>query len=273
MSEIQQPLNLSQRQTLLFMALSVVHDFCTANQINYSLAYGTLLGAVRHKDFIPWDDDADIFMPRHDYEKLVTTFKHPDYYISSYQTDTSCESRYAFLCDKRISYIHHNSLRFPALDIFPVDNVPINIDKKKFAEKIYLLSNNIVCTRHAYKNAYNILRGFASFTYYKFKYPHTRKFAISQFENLLTESRNQPVQCLLDFSNYYIGPDKFFFPTDLFDNYCDIDFHGKTFRCIKSYDKFLTLRYGDYMTLPPIEQRVGGHIGNVYVKKEYSIII
>lgn len=61
--------------------LDVIHKICVDNNLKYSLAYGTLLGAVRHGGFIPWDDDLDICMPREDYEKLISLWKDTDKYL------------------------------------------------------------------------------------------------------------------------------------------------------------------------------------------------
>ena len=66
---------LKEIQQVSLDILKDVHQFCINNGIHYSLCYGTLLGAIRHNGFIPWDDDIDIMMPRPDYDRFVNTYK------------------------------------------------------------------------------------------------------------------------------------------------------------------------------------------------------
>ena len=84
-----QKMRLKDIQSVSLEVLKDVHDFCITNDIRYSLAYGTLIGAVRHQGFIPWDDDIDIFMPRPDYEKFCKIYPSEKYkLISSYDQDS-----------------------------------------------------------------------------------------------------------------------------------------------------------------------------------------
>ena len=75
------PISPEQVRIAMLDILQEVHDFCERHSLTYFMAFGTLLGAVRHKGFIPWDDDIDIWMPRPDYERFIASYAHPFYKV------------------------------------------------------------------------------------------------------------------------------------------------------------------------------------------------
>ena len=87
--------------------LQSVASFCEQNGLRYSLAYGTLLGAIRHKGFIPWDDDIDIMMPRKDYEIFIRTYKNEKYYVGAVEQDEKWPNPYAKCIDNSIVIDEH----------------------------------------------------------------------------------------------------------------------------------------------------------------------
>lgn len=109
--------------------LDVIHQVCTEHGLRYSLAYGTLLGAVRHKGFIPWDDDIDLMMPREDYEKLLVIWNQSapkGYILQNTRTDSDFTQNFTkirkdhttFLQDEAERTKHYHKGIF--VDIFPV---------------------------------------------------------------------------------------------------------------------------------------------------------
>ena len=87
-SKIENYEELRKLQLVQLDILNVIDDFCVKNNIKYSIAYGTILGAVRHGGFIPWDDDLDICMLREDYDKFIELWKDSDEYIlQNHNTD------------------------------------------------------------------------------------------------------------------------------------------------------------------------------------------
>lgn len=119
-------LDAAQLKKVLFGILRDVHSFCERNGIRYCLYGGTLLGAIRHKGFIPWDDDIDIAMPRPDYERFCETYSSDRYSVHTFKTDPDYLMPFAKVCDDRTVLVEN---RYPHislgvnLDVFPLDGV------------------------------------------------------------------------------------------------------------------------------------------------------
>ena len=122
--------------------LEYVHNFCEENGLKYIMNYGTLIGAVRHKGFIPWDDDIDISMPRADYEKLIASFpKNGRYKILDHRTSKDYFNNFVKVIDTNTKIVdNRNDKTYESglfIDIFPMDR----FDDMKAVDKTYNLES------------------------------------------------------------------------------------------------------------------------------------
>lgn len=265
-------IELCEHQKLTFELLIEFDRICRKQDLRYSLFYGTMLGAVRHHGFIPWDDDIDVVMPRTDYDKLLkcsTLFEEP------YQ-----------LCDHRITegYIHpiaklmHKGTILKEtinrdtvkplglyIDIFPADKVPI---EKKAYEQFHKK-----CFQNARKLAFSVLRYRKSENPFKnmmkrfvLGYYHMRgaNTYLKSYDKLIEESK-----ALDSYVNKIIAfpePSDNVILDEDFDDLIEIEFEEKSFKMLSCYDRILSASYGDYMKLPPLEDRCSNHDIEVYWK-------
>lgn len=126
-------LELSELQKLQLSAMIEIHEFCVRNNIDYYLIGGSILGAVRHKGFIPWDDDIDIAMMRTDYERFISLYSKAldknKYFLQNYSTEKNFQPALSRVCIKGTyvdipSESHLKICKNTYIDIFPLDNVP-----------------------------------------------------------------------------------------------------------------------------------------------------
>lgn len=251
--------------------LDCFDSFCRKHDLSYSLAGGTLLGAVRHKGFIPWDDDIDVLMPREDYEKLqllVADFPYP-YQLNSIHTNTDRNKPFlytytkivdtrTFLLEKPDTLDYETSIY---IDIFPLDGQPSDQNEMKMRyEKAKKMINraifaNISCYR--VKHSKNIVKKTALSLANMYRKLLPANFYLKQLDKFcrtinIDECDN--VGCIVaGYGLREVMPKDVFFPVKR------IEFEGKFYLCMNQPDVYLRNLYGDYLTLPPIEQRQKSH--------------
>lgn len=256
-------LSLKEIQKYSLDILLDVHAFCESNRIQYSLAYGTLIGAVRHKGFIPWDDDIDIVMTRDNFERFVKTYESSDDLLLVSPYDKKSYIAFARVCDMKNTVIE---TRTPWseyttgvwIDIFPVDSIDDDINRHKIRYK---------CLNRKWKR-FAIPRGAkarfdTSWGFYgnliillkkiiSFNGSNLRKSVERFINEIKDDSYNNSehcgeLACCGDWFEYYEKKD--------FERYILLEFEGYKLKVIESFDKILKLQYGDYMCLPPKERQ------------------
>lgn len=238
--------------------LKRIDEYCTKNNLRYSLGGGTLLGAVRHHGFIPWDDDVDIMLPRPDYEILRDNIcdHYNDLGIFG-DSDTHPQYTYFKLFSKKTLLVEGDDEYGVFIDVFPIDGFP-NQSREvyKFLFKSYMLSHLL-----EYKDSSNI----------RIKVLKPMSFFLPSFEK--TRDRIKKLYMSYDFDksklatvmmgSYGIAE---IMRTIVYNSYCRLEFEGIMLSCIRHFDLYLTQHYGDYMQLPPIEDRVSAHSFIAYWK-------
>ncbi len=248
--------------------LTDIADFCEKEGLKYSLAYGTLLGAIRHKGFIPWDDDIDIIMPREDYNRFRETYKNRKFIFVDSNNTPDCFIAFGRVCDTERtitrSYIpwHGKSIKTGVwIDVFPVDHVPDDHDEfEKYYGGLFLLQryNNRLRRIHAGKiERFSLLRQIWANALKSLnpRYAEQRPESITGYINEIISLGNNNktfnhLSQVADAEN-----PKEYFDADDFSEYTDVEFEGRKFKAPARYDKILTMMYGDYMTLPPKKKR------------------
>ncbi len=237
-----------------------IDRICKKHNIRYFLNSGTLLGAVRHKGFIPWDDDIDICLPLKEYRRFKKAAKKElgsDYFLQSYDTDLT-NIWFTKIRKNGTTAIEKGSEgnRFHQgiwVDVFPLIGIKkdpkwlrrvsktMGFPKWLIKKKVDLIvaDDKIKGLKKLHKLVpLSLFRAFAKFVYF---------CTLRGFDNYE--------------HSYCVWTEKKFFakyPSELFKEETTVVFEGKEFPAPKNWDKYLTIEYGDYMTPPPPEKRKGG---------------
>ena len=247
--------------------LKYVAEFCEKNNINYVLSSGTLIGAVRHKGFIPWDLDIDISMLREDYERFLQIWKDTeDYALVSIEKEPACALPFAKIVDKHTETSENGLSYYKGglwIDIFPLDGVP------KEENEIVTHYNRLLCLIDRFERI-AWLKKHSSFlgrlfrrAFYSIKYGDVSilwESVLVRYKRLLAESKKYPASASVNVTNNMVmmirnEKRKYGFPKTTLTEYIYAPFEDGSFRIPKDYDSMLRSYYGNYMELPPVEKR------------------
>lgn len=252
--------------------LKYIDEICKKNNIKYFLGFGTLLGAVRHRGFIPWDDDVDICMLRSDYDRFINIMQQQNIYnLISMETDADYYFSFARVSDKKTKLVLdgmreiHNLGVF--VDVFPIDTAPPVSEREQWFATYNKYRKQVLCTipktakyssysKNAIKQIikrfpFRIIWGVNNFQKYRIKFQEW----IKKYNG--TDSH----ESMISYTPYGM---KAIFDSSIFYNTTTLIFENEEFLVPAKYEEYLNIIYGDYMKLPPIEKQVTHHHFTAY---------
>lgn len=271
-------LTLKEIQDLSLDILKEVDRFCAENGINYSLAYGTMIGAVRHKGYIPWDDDIDVFMLREDYDRFAKTFKSDKYIFIDSNNTPDCYVAFGRVCDdtlttsaQTVPWLGGGRRTGLWIDIFPLDPAP---DDPVEFERLHRLKKHLLSYSYRIRKSYakfekgmNLKQLSQVFTHAVFHKNRSRQNAADYIRYIHYLYSQKPVSAQNHYTCNIASTLQQYDAADVQD-YVMLPFEDTQFKVFAGYDNMLRKTYGDYMALPPKKDQIP-HIGleNVYMWK------
>ena len=265
-------------QKLALKIFVLFDEFCKEYNIEYFMAYGTLIGTIRHKGFIPWDDDIDVWVKREDYKKIVRLFpkwgESRGLYLNSSSTTQNYNRIFAKVCmehtDVKTLDRYNNFKEGYFIDIFVLEGSPNN-SIKRFIRVTHLQVLRNIITLSAYgadklPNPSTKVKIY-SFIARFFRYIDQNK-VVKRFEYIASKS-----MCAK--SKYLLIPIRnskgraLEMPSKWFSSSVKKQYEGMSVSVPVGYDKVLRSIFGDYMKFPPIEQRKPGHSAKFFIDEKY----
>lgn len=256
--------------------LSELISVCEKYYLRYYLIFGSLLGAIRHKGYIPWDDDLDVTMPREDYEVLL---KHADEFKVPYFLQTPGNDHRFYYAHAKLRNSNTSAIDYPFLyagfnmgifiDIVPMDNFDKENDGiKRFDQIKDLIVQNSTYMRMTHPNLNE--RDRQRVESYNGGDPLNTYHLI---EKLAREDEGKDTEFVSMLVAPLYGYKRNVFLKEDFDQSMKIVFNGLKVNIPIGYDRILKVIYGDYMTLPSVEQR-GAHYNVLFdSNKPYSYYV
>lgn len=270
-------MTIEETKQCAFDMLLWVNDFFKQKNITWWLCAGTLLGAVRHKGFIPWDDDIDIMMPREEYNRLCNEFPKKSRYKFLTSENTN-NFPYTFGKIVDTTTIKQEPLRHKYqkigvdIDVFPIDNFPDDLTvAKKMCYDIKIEQRKLYFILAKYGKGRNTVRTIARFITSAFWHLtdnlgiNSAKKYISRIQQLSQQYNTEETGfCgIAILSHYGIREIN---KKDVYTSSVEVEFEGHGFPAPVGFDEYLTNLYGDYMQLPPKDKQVTHHNFKTYWK-------
>lgn len=265
---------LHELQIVLLEMIKQIDNICKKENIEYFLLGGTFIGAVRHKGFIPWDDDIDIAMDRKNYQKFLKIIdeKLPEnmkllYYKNdaTYEHWIKIKNNDFKIIEKKDNIVTEQNV---FIDIFPFDNIPDNFIKRlvfkiqiylktkklRLAKMLFIYESNNQKFKKKYKNILvkllKLLNGFFN-----------QQRVEEEYDDLISKYKNKNTKLIANLCvNYSFGKIyREMFEKEKIREIVEYDFEDTKLKGLKNYDYLLGQTFGDYMKLPPKEEQVSKH--------------
>ena len=257
------PADLRRLQIIQLEILLEVDRICKKNNIQYSLAYGTLLGAVRHQGFIPWDDDMDVFMLRPEYDRFceicVDELDKTRFYLQTHFNTAGYRWGYAKMRRNSTEYIRKGQehLQYPSgvsIDVFPLDSVPDRKILRPFFNFACFLTRKFLWSEAGKKCESNPVKRWTYWLMAKIPKEVVFRRLYDRLVCFCGDKETDQVRVITLPKRRFSSHRRAW--------YMDLQyfqFEGFWFPGPRDYDECLTYQYGEYMRLPPPEYRMGHH--------------
>lgn len=266
-------IGLAEAKSRLVEMAAYLDKKCDENGLTLFMSGGTLLGAVRHKGFIPWDDDIDLYLSRPEYDRLIEIFRAEGncgrYKLLTRELDGKYRYTYAKLVDARTRLFEGGGEAGTDLglyvDIFPVDGLGDSVEqaKRQMKKANFYITLNLALLVSPWRKNVSFLKNLAI--------AFLRRAALLYGEDRLHEKLYALARSLPYGDSVYVGEyidetgdRRIMNREEIYGGYVLMDFEGIKLKAPVGWDKWLTLFYGDYMTLPPEEKRVSLHDYELY---------
>jgi lipopolysaccharide cholinephosphotransferase len=262
-------LTIEELRTVQMNILKVVDEFCRENSITYILGRGTLLGAVRHHGFIPWDDDIDIYMLRADHDRFVELFnkQHSRYRVLSHHVDPDYPYTTSKVEDTKTSLIDDSNIKYEIginIDIFLLEAISNDAGKARlyfyrlvFYNTLLLIKATVIHKERSLAKNFILIVGRLIIS------PISYKSILKRYSYLKTKFRNENTD---NIGYVYVTNEVKIFPKTVMQQTIPMRFENELFAAPQNFDTCLKIEYGDYLQLPPIEERISHHRYKAYYK-------
>lgn len=246
--------------------LTAVHNYCMKQGIEYSLIGGSLIGSVRHAGFIPWDDDIDITMMREDYERFIKEFEDDRFKIATHRNTENYFYPYAKVYDNETLLDEKMRVKYRigvGIDVFPVDQMAedssvddknwkrVEFYRKLIGGKLFWLSDVNPVKRMGIRLLSSLFSG---------------RWLAERIDKIAQSNRGKSTHIIANIVWGY-GKKKEELNAGTYNEFELCKFEDRTYYRAKNYDYVLSHVFGDYMKLPPKDQRVAKHHFDAFYKK------
>ena len=269
----QKIINGDQLKIIQLEIMDYFDNWCRCHGITYYITAGTLIGALRHKGFIPWDDDIDVVMLRKEYERFIHEFpnsKTGKYLLYSHEINSSCIYPYAKVFDSSTTLIEGDVKHSPDIgvniDIFPLDNATSNYYTALRMKRQIKPFNDIL----GIKLLDSADRGFRKNILIKILRTLSAPFSFHWLIRIINKKSKRYINdntCrFIVNSVIYAKGEREILEREWFNKTIELEFEGRSYLAPIGADQYMTRLFGDYMSLPPEDKRVSHHRFVAYYK-------